>query len=82
MVGLMVMPEITKELIIPGLDKTCYQSEKNIYCESMGMELDSIVVTPGGIFGGSPYNKEVCKSENSEKTINLKDLNWERCKRK
>lgn len=81
MVGLIIIPEITEQLTINKLDKGCYQTEKIRYCDSLGMELGSIVVTPGGLFGGSPYNKEACVSENSEKIIEFKELDWEKCKR-
>ena len=84
-IGVVVMviavlgPVIMGTLTMDKLDKACYQSEKVIYCQSIGMELGSIVVTPGGLFGGRPYNKDACVSENSEKIINYKDVNYERC---
>ena len=73
------IPSIAEQLTINKLDKNCYQIEKAIYCQSIGMELGSIVVTPGGLFGGTPYNKEACVSKNSEKIISLKDINYEIC---
>ena len=66
-------------LTIQKLDKACYQSEKAIYCQSIGMELGSVIVTPGGLFGGTPYNQDACVTENSEKIINYKDTNYKRC---
>ncbi len=77
--GLIVVLEMSEAITIAKLDKGCYQIEKAIYCQNIGMELGSIVVTPGGLFGGSPYNKDACVTENSEKIINLKDTNYERC---
>ena len=71
--------EVLEAKTIQSLDKGCYQLEKIRYCQIIGMELGSIVVTPGGIFGGSPYNKEACVSEHSEKIINYKDTNYEKC---
>jgi len=80
MMFVIIVPEVKEQIIIDKLDKTCYQLEKAIYCQSIGMELGSIVITPSGLFGGTPYNKEACVSENSEKIIELKDLNWKKCK--
>ena len=79
MMVIVIIPEIKEGRMIQSLDKDCYRTQKEIYCKSIGMELGSIVVTPGGLFGGSPYNKEACVSENSEKIINYKDINYERC---
>ncbi len=76
------IPEIIEAYQIQSLDGTCYQSEKVRYCESIGMELGSIVITPAGLFGGTPYNKEACVSESSEKMIEFKELNWKKCKLK
>ncbi len=79
MMVIVIIPKIKEGRMIQSLDKDCYRTQKEIYCKSIGMELGSIVVTPGGVFGGSPYNKEACVSENSEKIINYKDINYERC---
>lgn len=76
---IIIVPEMKEAMMIDKLDKDCYQIEKTIYCQNIGMELGSIVVTPGGLFGGSPYNKEACVSENREKIIELEDINYERC---
>ena len=78
-VGVLVVPIIIEDLTISKLDEGCYQTEKAIYCQNIGMELGTIVVTPGGIFGGRPYNTDACVSETSEKIIKLKDTNYERC---
>ncbi len=83
MIGIIVVPVMIQgtkqQKIIDSLDKNCYRTEKEMYCKSIGMELGSIVVTPGGLFGGSAYNKEACVNEHSEKIINFKDINYERC---
>ncbi len=72
--------EVREVQLEQSLDEVCYRLEKIRYCDSFGMELGSIVVTPGGLFGGSPYNKEACVSEHSEKIIKFRELNWEKCK--
>jgi len=77
-----VGPEIIEAYRIADSDKVCLELEKVRYCQIIGMELGSIVVTPGGLFGGSPYNKEACVSENSEKIIKFNELNWKKCKKR
>ncbi len=72
--------EVREAQLEQSLDEVCYQLEKIRYCNSFGMELGSIVVTPGGLFGGSPYNKEACVSEHSEKIIKFRELDWEKCR--
>jgi len=73
--------EVLEAQTILSLDELCFKLEKVRYCDSLGMELGSIVVTPGGLFGGKPYNQEACVTENSEKIIEFKELNWEKCKK-
>ena len=79
LIVLIVGSEVREAQLEQSLDEVCYRLEKIKYCESLGMELGSIVVTPGGLFGGSPYNKEACTSEHSEKIIKLKDVNYAKC---
>ncbi len=76
----LIVPEVKEQMTIESLDETCFKLEKIKYCDSIGMEFGSIVVTPSGIFGGSPYNKEACVTKNSEKIIEFNDLNWKKCK--
>jgi len=74
----LLVTELMQQSEIDSLDQACFIEEKIRYCNSIGMYLGSIVVTP---FLGSPYNKEACVSENSEKIIEYNDLNVDHCKR-
>lgn len=74
------IPDIRTAMILSKIDQGCIKLEKISFCDSMGMELGSTVITPSGLFGGPPYNKEVCVSRNNERLIHmLHDLDYKKC---
>ena len=76
----MVALAINERMKYIGLDEVCFQREKARYCNAMGMELGSVIITPSGLFGGSPYNKDACVLGNSQMIIDIDDLDVKRCR--
>ena len=79
---IIILPTVLESFEMVNADKTCIHSQKVNYCEERNMELSSKVITPTGLFGGPPYNHEICKSKYGELLIEHNKLDWKRCKLK
>ena len=70
----------THDLMLAENDNPfCVDNKEREYCNKYGMELSYKIITPSGLFGGSPYEQEMCIGKLGEKLIKYKEIDFSDC---
>ena len=61
------------------MGEECYKIRMVEWCNEKNMEYSTKIITPTGLFGGTPYDKPICKNNKREIIIQHKEVNKEKC---